>query len=178
MKRLFIALQTTPAAAQRLQNTVLPIQEQNPTLRWIPPEMYHITMSFLGDTDERQIESICQLMESVSSGIRAPEVKTGPFALLPNARKPKVFVQTLVDDANILSAMHRALKSGLAETMQVERRKFYPHLTLARFRRNQILPTLPETLPLSFSLPEIVLFESRLHPDGARYSRIAEFALE
>lgn len=62
-----------------------------------------------------------------------------------------------------------------------EERAFRPHLTLARFknpiRLDQPLPVLEAERFGRFAADELQLFQSHLHPHGARYEALARFRL-
>ncbi len=63
-----------------------------------------------------------------------------------------------------------------------ETREFRPHLTLARARRGE-RAKLPERLsaPLvapPFPVSEVILFQSVLHPGGARYTALERYRLD
>ncbi|HKQ76678.1 MAG TPA: RNA 2',3'-cyclic phosphodiesterase, partial [Blastocatellia bacterium] len=64
-----------------------------------------------------------------------------------------------------------------------EEKEFQPHLTIGRMKSNRktrellALADLRPLPALSFTVSEIVLMRSELHPAGARYSTIARAAL-
>ena len=63
-------------------------------------------------------------------------------------------------------------------------RRFRPHLTLARIRDPHTAQTVirkfsdSQVVPVEFDVREIVLYESKLMPSGAAYSRIRKFPIE
>ena len=74
------------------------------------------------------------------------------------------------------SCVKAARKSGI----ELDRRRFVPHVTLARMngrkRNTSGLPPLFFETQITFK--EVVLYESILHPEGAEYHMLEVFALK
>jgi 2'-5' RNA ligase len=57
-----------------------------------------------------------------------------------------------------------------------EKRKPFPHLTLARIKQLKKLPfDLPHIHPFSFIADRVELWKSNLHADGAQYEQITSW---
>jgi 2'-5' RNA ligase len=79
----------------------------------------------------------------------------------------------------VLRELQQQLASRLIdEGFDLERRRFRPHITLARLRRNQIKPELQqEPVGLMSVTGEVNLYQSELEQDGAHYTVIAHSRL-
>ncbi len=127
MPRLFTGLEIPPDVAQRLQL----LKGGIPGARWIEPEDYHVTLRFIGDVDEATAAEIDALLA---------DVWHPPFALrlagvdfFGGARPHSVHARVEPTPPLIsLQQMHERIcqLAGL----KPERRRFVPHVTLARCR--------------------------------------------
>jgi 2'-5' RNA ligase len=139
-------------------------------LRWTTREQWHVTLRFLGRIDEPEV------VIGALRGVSAPstEAVLGPATGRFGRRVVHVPVSGL-------EAVAGAVVTATAAFGQApEDRPFSGHLTLARSRhgRTDLRPFAGVTVEGRWPVEEFVLFESRLHPHGARYSVVERFALE
>jgi 2'-5' RNA ligase len=158
----------------------------DPALRRVPAENLHITLAFLGQRPEEEIERIAAIVgESVGP---APLVELlDPVQRPPRGRTRLFALPAVSPGAEILQAglQERLLAAGLYEP---EKRAFWPHLTLARVRgegRGSRRPMavrnppkdLPRILEEAFYGVRMTLYRSVLQPSGARYVPLAQIEL-
>ena len=158
-------------------------------VRWIRPDGIHLTLCFLGDVDADLIPAISERLSDAAE-------KSGPFTLglanvgaFPSLRRPRVFWAGLSGETERLRLLHSRVQGALSYVgFAPERRRFDPHLTLGRLRRDsrpedarwagaafgQV--TLPEPVP-AIPVDSIILFRSHLKPGGAEYERLFEAPL-
>ena len=78
-------------------------------------------------------------------------------------------------------ALQAAAEGALAAARfhRPEKRAFWPHITLARVKRNQRAEPLEagEDPPGPFDAADVVLYRSLLSPQGARYEPLARLEL-
>ncbi|WP_454757525.1 RNA 2',3'-cyclic phosphodiesterase [Cupriavidus campinensis] len=177
MARLFIAIDTPPAVAAGLLHT-LPVHRG---VRPVPPGQLHLTLRFLGDQDEDCAARIGKALEAMQAPPLTMQVQgVGRF----RGGQGAVLWAGLAHDDH-LTALFDDIEAALADVgIARERRRFHPHLTVARCR-----PGLPEavlrdwlaaqhdlTLP-AWTADRFVLFESFLSPEGARHVPRAAYPL-
>jgi RNA 2',3'-cyclic 3'-phosphodiesterase len=84
-----------------------------------------------------------------------------------------VLAVALDDPDGTLAALQQRVSDGLASAgvYTPEKRPFRAHVTFARVRPRATLPRIASTPsePLAFTAERLTLFQSRLHPKGARY---------
>jgi len=175
--RLFVAIQPPAASVADLLRIV-------PAQHGIRPTMaaqLHLTLRFLGEQDDATAARIERVLSEVTAPPVVLQVKgVGRFrghqgAILWAGLEASAPMQALVDA--ITAALER-------EGIPPERRRFWPHLTLARCR-----PEVPEHVlrdwlaaRRALSLPactidRFVLFESVLDRQGARHVARAAYPL-
>jgi RNA 2',3'-cyclic 3'-phosphodiesterase len=146
-------------------------------LRLLDPELLHVTLCFLGEQPTRRIAAVAQ---SIADFDAAPvgELSLGAPLWLP-PRRPHALAIELHDDAEgALESLYEDLARALAticEGFVPERRRFRPHITVARLRprdapRERRLPATPA---LSFLPVALTLYRSWLSPSGASYEGLA-----
>lgn len=182
MKRLFIAADISEEARQIVSGLVDRLRAEHPAkgVSWSKPENLHVTVKFLGDTDEARETKLIETLSSISSSY-------SPFQL--QLDKPELLGKRVVSvavrsDSPTLFSLEMAIDTA-CERLGFERegRRFHPHLTLARIRRPESARELSirflqtEIEPLSFDVREIVLYESELGPGGSVYRKVSSFRL-
>ena len=135
-------------------------------LRWTGREQWHITLRFLGEAEQIEVEdSLREFRGSVAS------VRLGPVSRRPGARG----LVLPADGLSELAAEVRARTEGIGQPL--ERRDFTGHLTLARARKRVPGPVVGLPFDAQFQATELWLVSSQLHRDGARYTRLTQWPL-
>ena len=167
MIRLFVGIPLPANVRTLLSNLGATI----PGARPVPAEQIHLTLRFIGETETGHFLDIKERLEELESrplttGIRG----VGHF---PPRGKPRVVWAGLESAGDIIILRNRInylLKLGGVEP---ERRKFHPHVTMARLKDShpERLAAFLQTNALLQSPPfvvdQIILYSSRLLPDGA-----------
>ncbi|HLM85792.1 MAG TPA: RNA 2',3'-cyclic phosphodiesterase [Solirubrobacteraceae bacterium] len=157
-------------------------------LRLLDPELLHLTLCFLGSRPVGEIEPLADALHSCVE--HACELSAGAPLWLP-ARRPRALAVEVHDRTRELTRMHEHVSQALAQASgwEPERRRFRPHITLARVRGRSIDTrrrgfagerhehALPATPPLSFTPLEVVLYRSWLAPEGSSYEPLASASL-
>ena len=90
--RAFIAINISPEIKQRL--TVLSGDLQRALsgvpVRWVPVENIHLTLKFLGDVSETNLELLKKMMKSEAAEHSVFELSAGELGAFPTIRRPRV----------------------------------------------------------------------------------------
>jgi len=185
MLRLFVAAEipetqraAVAAAAGSLRAS---LGDTLPGARWTGEGGWHVTLKFVGSVAEERLETVSAAVAAVAAGSAGPaEVRLTGLGAFPTARRARVLWVGLEEPDGVLAAAASALEERFrAEGFPAEARPWRPHLTLARLR----LPA-PVELPAGgigaepFTVGELVLFRSHLHPSGAVYEALGRFPLQ
>jgi RNA 2',3'-cyclic 3'-phosphodiesterase len=112
------------------------------------------------------------MQERATSPLLAP----GELKAIP-PRRPRLFALDLEDAEGACVRLQQAVSDALeAERFYTpEKRPFWPHVTLARVKRNRRAEPLPaDSPPLDpFRAPRVTLYRSILRPQGAKYEALA-----
>ncbi len=179
MKRLFLALPLSPEGARALWHAWEPLRFSR--IRWVPAEQFHITLVFLGETEEREIPVIVESMEKTGASFSSFPVLTGGPGAFPGKKGPRVLFESFREGGDRIAEIQKDLSGRLSPFFTLEKRKFHPHITTARIRPGTGLPSgfIPHggTSPVRDTLNRIVLFESVLSSRGAEYYPLHETPL-
>lgn len=149
--------------------------------RWLNSDSIHLTLRFLG-TVEQHVDEQARSHWARAVAEHAPfDLRFGSLGRFPERGRPRILWAGVEPDPGL-----RALVSDLEDAarglgFESESREFRPHLTLARAPRGARV-TLPEDWPSRpsaavFSVSEVILFQSVLHPAGARYTALERYRL-
>jgi RNA 2',3'-cyclic 3'-phosphodiesterase len=184
--RLFIALDIDDAIRERIARFVEGVQGFAPDARWVKPESMHVTLKFIGEQPDSQVEPIKAALQKVNA--EATAIRFHGYGFFPTATAARVFWIGMEAGPELaaLAAMIDNTTASLGIPKQD--RSFSPHLTLARAgsgsRPNRIFPLMQEKLA---SLPapefgmmtprEFFLYQSQLSPKGSKYTKLMSFPL-
>lgn len=141
-------------------------------------DQVHMTVQFIGDTDERELPEVVESVERAASGLPAFDLKPVRLATLPE-RGPVRLVAAFTDGPPQLLELQRRLVSRLARQPRGKRGdRFNPHLTLCRFGGSGTAPRIDRPLELpSFRVDHVLLMRSVLKATGAEHSEVARAGL-
>src|SRR3954453_16998813 len=128
MPRLFTALEIPADIAGQLAS----YRGGLPGARWIDPENYHVTLRFVGDVDHAVARGVFSLLGGARR--RGPLTVTfDQLASFGGERPRAVFARAVptADLHELQAEQERLLAPG---GLPPEKRKFLPHVTLARLR--------------------------------------------
>lgn len=132
--RLFFAIELDDEIRVALHQAVAPLRAGEPDLAWVRPEKLHLTMKFIGDADEADVERLGGAAEAVAARHRPFELTIGGVGAFPNFRRARVVWMGVAGDAK-LELLHHDLELACSDAgFEVEGRPFRPHITLARVR--------------------------------------------
>jgi 2'-5' RNA ligase len=158
----------------------------DPALRPVKPESLHITLAFLGYLPVKEIPRLAGIVEAS----RAPEASVELDDPVPRPEHGRSRLFALPAESPGAVALQRVLEEKLvaAGLYEPEKRPFWPHVTVARVRREEPgskRPALvgkrpgplPKDLSRSFRAVRIVLYRSQIQPWGAHYTPLAQVEL-
>lgn len=162
-------------------------------LRFVAPDLAHITLHFLGATPPEQAELISLSLQQTLRNQRAAQLSTAELGVFPGIRKPRVLWLGLTGETQILDTIHSITGDTLRRLgIEVEKRALRPHITLGRLRSEQTgnagerfqqaidsseVRSILAQGPVAFQAREIHLMRSHLEKLGPRYEVIRVFSL-
>ena len=202
--RTFVAVELPSDVRTRIEPFIALVQAHladsglERAVRWTPLNNLHITLRFLGNTDDIQQHAINTALQHTVSGHQPFHLTVSELDCFPNRRSPRVFWLSIQGALDRLTALQAETERvAVQAAFEAERRAFSPHLTIGRTKRGfskleqhrlgaavQELNSLSmegsdvQQEALRFEVRELVLMQSMLEPGGARYSVLKRFKLQ
>jgi 2'-5' RNA ligase len=143
-------------------------------LRWVPGVNLHVTACFIGEVSPDRLPGIKTSTREICARFQPITLTLKEICIWPK-NKPYM-VWALYEEHPGFTSMYRQLEQSL--TGATGQGSVKPHITLARFkeftdiRQIQLSTTaFPETIQCD----RLILFESRLAPEGAAYFALGEY---
>lgn len=184
--RAFLAIEPPENILQeisRMQDKLK--REINGRLSWTRPQGQHLTLKFFGDISKEDIKNICTAVQKRVVAEQKLNLKVEKLGVFPDARKPRVLWCGVTGDVEKLFTLQKKLDDDFAALgFPAEDRSFKAHLTLARIKDARDMTGMSEALRKhneftagDFIADKLFLFQSKLSPQGAVYTKLAEFGL-
>ncbi len=196
--RLFLAVPLPPDAQSLVAEQIASLEKEGWPVRWVQPEMVHLTLHFLGETELERAELVRLALPAVVAAHQPFDLRTAGFGVFPNFRRPRVLWLGLHGPVHRLESLQQDIGRSLANLdFAGLNEPYHPHITLGRVRNNDgeriRLRDLPQAVkaqfvdaatgaaiaPSSQTIPvrEVLLMRSHLGREGARYETVASFPL-
>ena len=182
--RLFIAVNLPSEIRGRVASVQDRLRHTQADVSWVRAENIHITVKFLGETEEKRLRRVRPALAEVALGGTSFPLEVSGVGSF-GGRVPRVVWVGVGEGAPTLTQLARRIETALARLgFPKERRGFTAHLTLGRVRspRNAdaLLAALQEfhaELFGTFMATEFELMQSELHPTGSVYTVVERFTL-
>jgi 2'-5' RNA ligase len=183
--RSFIAVEIPPTAAAAIRAAQRRLEPADRSWKWVNPELYHITLKFLGGVDRERLQDLWQAVSESLTGTSAVAVTFRGVGAFPDIRRARVVWAGIGDGAAELTELASKVEDACAARgFEREKRPFRAHLTLGRARRPGSSPELAEGMNElaaadlgEAELDRVVLMKSELTRSGAIYTVLDEAIL-
>lgn len=172
--RLFIATKFPPVVLRDLNDRVSKLKPRLPPASWVREETQHLTLAFLGEQPEANVDAVTPALTAALGEIPVFEARLHGCGFFPNARHARVGWIGLQPDANFIALAEKVRELVQAHGVTLDSGEFKAHLTLMRIRD----PWPPASIELftkslrdfesaPFTVDSVTLFSSQLSPKGA-----------
>lgn len=179
--RSFIALEISDEVRERLAELLKRLHRTNASVKWVEPENLHLTLKFLGEVPEVQIDDIIQALRAIAEA-------TSPFSFtvrgvggFPDLRRPRVLWVGVEAPESLLRLQQLVEKAMEMLGFALEERTYHPHITIGRVKAmvgmEKVKAILSENANTVFgvvSVTHLTLFRSDLSKEGPTYTPLAK----
>lgn len=177
--RLFVAL----SLPHDLRDRLSALCNGLPGARWVAPENLHVTLRFIGEVDGHAAEDIDAALSAIRCR-RFPLTLAGVGDFGDDKRLRAVWVG--VEPSETLERLQAKVERAVRHAGQPpEKRKFKPHVTLARFKSHPPGDKLQTYFTAHglfraqpFEVTDFTLYSSYLSHEGAIYRPEADYPLD
>ena len=184
MSRTFIGIKIQPSkelleALDKYQHVL-----REESIKWVDSSNFHLTLHFLGQTSEEQVQAISASLSVIAKDIVPFELKLKGIGVFPNPWRPRIFFAGANPVDALLSLYESVEKMVESNGFERENRPYHAHLTFARIKYLRHTDKLQSLLKRDANrffqevpVSEIILFESISKPSGVVYEPLAKFKL-
>ncbi|MGB5849677.1 MAG: RNA 2',3'-cyclic phosphodiesterase [Ignavibacteriaceae bacterium] len=182
MIRLFIALKIPDEVKDKLLHVCYELSDSPELFKQEKPEKIHLTLKFIGEVEEELVSSIAKKIAFVEE-YNSFNFNVIKFGFFYRNDVPNILWAGLQTDESINRLVEQLNERLSIFSIPVERRKFKPHLTMLRLKKNPgkkfILKFEEHSFAnWNFNSSKITLIKSELFPTGARYTDIKKYNLK
>jgi 2'-5' RNA ligase len=184
--RAFLAIEPPEDILQKISGLQEKLKREiSGRISWTRPQGQHLTLKFFGDISQDDVKNICSAVQKRIVSESKLNLKIEKLGVFPDARRPRVIWCGISGDVEKLTVLQKKLDGDFAAIgFPGEDRPFQAHLTLGRIKASHDLTGIHTALTRhgaftagEFICRELFLFQSKLSPQGATYTKLAEFAL-
>ena len=182
-KRVFVGIRIPDSVKREIYDLTSKLLGREEKIRIIPYTNIHLTMKFLGNTSVQKISKIEKAIKNTTDSFKKFDYEIiGEIGAFPDLRNARIAFIKIGNGADAFLRVYESLEDNLGKIkIRKEKRKFSPHLTIARMKDRKNLENLfKEKTGDSYKLKctGIALFESKLRSTGAEYTILEEFSLK
>lgn len=179
--RTFLALELPENIRKQLQTVSSRLQAHNlRKIKWVDPHNYHITLTFIGETDNGK--EVSDAIADSFGRLVSPEFSEPELTLVPG-KAPRILWVEYKCSSQEITVMNKRFRQKLAELgYSLDNKPLRFHVTLARIKGG-VSPQFTQDVlnmripPIKFISESLTFYESRLKPEGAEYFPLSELRL-
>ena len=175
--RLFIAI-LLPAPVREVLSE---LHSGLPGARWVEPEAQHLTLRFMGEVDAGEAEDIDAALTAIH--VPAFDLAISGIGSFQSRRRVRSLWVGLGRSEPLERLQGKAESAVVRAGFEPERRKFKPHITLARLKNIPVyhvgayMETYGTFAMAPFAVTGFTLVRSYLNRDGPHYETLAKYPL-
>lgn len=189
LKRLFIAIDPEPAVLDTIFRLISTIKREYPMVgvRYTAPQNLHLTLLFLGDTNDQEIPKIGSNLTKICQNFCEFDLEFSGLGAFPSQRNPRI-LWLGVKDPQPVTALAKAIIQESGLVIEPDKTQFSPHLTLGRVAEDargissetssRLFSKLGSVNVGTTRIKEVLLYQSVLKPGGPVYTVLSRHPLK
>ncbi|MFW6303691.1 MAG: RNA 2',3'-cyclic phosphodiesterase [Candidatus Sumerlaeota bacterium] len=153
--------------------------------KWARVPGMHLTVRFLGNIEEAKKQEIIETLGPTIASCQAFDLSLAKLGVFPDERNPRVLWLGVDKGKARLVTLAQTVQASLTPLGSApEKRPYHPHLTLARIKSMRGVKALMDLVHSHRAvrcgktrIGHLSLYQSELHPDGARYTELHRWPL-
>jgi RNA 2',3'-cyclic 3'-phosphodiesterase len=137
--RTFIAIAVPEPVEQKLTMLQAELAPEIAGCRWNSTRPFHITLAFLGDVPDGDLNKICQAVAASTVSLDRFEVELRGLGAFPNAIRPRVvWAGATATNINALNELQQSVILSLERIGHgPDDERFHPHVTIGRIKHDR-----------------------------------------
>lgn len=185
--RTFIAIPIPEPIGLKLGRKQAELTPEVPGCRWTASSPFHLTLAFLGDIRNRDLNELCRAVAAATGPFERFELRLEGLGAFPSPQKPRVvWAGVTAPDLNPLLDLRKAIVQAATQAgYRPDDPRFHPHITLGRIKSDRgpsydltRLVDREQTWSAgTFTAVEVVTYASTLDPKGPSYAPLGRARL-
>lgn len=185
--RTFVAIELDDLCKDKLERAIDALRPAGGSVKWVRRDALHLTIKFIGELETAELPAAISAIESASSAAPPFTMRVAGLSGFPPRGRIRVVHVEVEENSGALASLQKGVDQGLAQAAGVkpEQRRFVPHITLGRAKRQGRPPSLEDLSAAltdqdfgSVEVDSLVLIKSDLTPQGPIYTLVHQFALK
>ena len=180
--RAFVAIDLARDIRAELAKLQDILRSSGSDVKWVEPSHIHITLKFLGDINQVQIEKSRESLSIISKDFNPFYVSLSEVGAFPKLDYPKVIWAGVAQGREELVSLNKRIeeifeKSGFPK----DDRPYEPHITIGRVRSGKNKDKLKKiimehnfSLEAVMAVDKVILYQSTLTSSGPIYTVLSE----
>lgn len=142
-------------------------------------ENLHLTLRFLGDVADERVDELVERVRHFVAEQAPFSCRLSTIRPFPSAGRTRLIVAGVAPEPP-LSELQECVERGVVDAgLEADSRRFRAHITLGRARKPPLRGVAIESMlpPAPIEVDRVVLFRSKLAPEGSRYTPLVDIAL-
>ena len=183
--RIFVGLKLSGYFVDTIPMIKSTIDDKKNLISWVSGKNLHLTLSFLGESSENQIEDLKMNLNEISESNSFEMIVNGTGAF-PSLESPKIlWLDIQKGNKELISLQLEIQKLVTSFKQNSKKENFIPHITIGRIKNmnkniNLDLSTFSNAVYSDVRIPvkTIYLFKSQLVDSSVEYSVISQYSLK
>ena len=160
---------------------IIRIMKETDNVRPVSLGQIHVTLKFLGDTDEKKIPQLCSRLQEAFEGFGPVDLAMKGMGAFPNVRNPKVIWMGFEESDRLIKAAEKVTSVLDSMKLDYDGKRFSPHVTAGRITgKTDITDIIESHKDMEFcryTCSVIRVMGSELTPKGAVHTILGRIAL-
>ncbi|MBM4003144.1 MAG: RNA 2',3'-cyclic phosphodiesterase [Planctomycetes bacterium] len=131
--RTFVAVELAGGVKKRAESLIKKLQELAADIAWVPTRNMHLTLKFLGNVPDVELNDVCRVVKNAVATVEPFEIVFRGLGAFPNLRQPRTLWLGVEHGSQEIIELQQAVEQSLQSLrFPKENRRFLPHLTLGR----------------------------------------------
>jgi 2'-5' RNA ligase len=185
--RTFIAIPIPEPVGQTILHLQAELSPKVPGCRWSTSLPFHLTLAFLGEVPNRDLNELCLAVASVVEPFAPFEVHLEGLGAFPSLKKPRVIWAGLTtpNSDRLKELRESVVRAATHAGHRPDDPRFHPHVTLGRIKSDphggcdltELVQPDRAVSRGTFAVVDVVTFASTLGPRGASYAALGHAPL-
>jgi RNA 2',3'-cyclic 3'-phosphodiesterase len=176
MKRIFAAIKIVPSSELTSVMNILRNSLGASQVRWAESSGMHLTLAFLGETEEKMVLKASEIVRLCSSESSMFTILVSGLGVFKSISNPRVIWAGVKAPDELFRMQKKLTSEFISSGFKIDPGTYSPHITMGRIKYLDISSSLKAMIEetrnkdfMKVNVEEIILYESILKSSGPEY---------